>query len=133
MDQLRVIIDTHGNVRHLYDDQHEGMYAVFGPVEHVYRNSHVEPTSALSQQAKQIIWDAYKGEVGKTLSKTTKLVFPANRWWADMTILGPIGPVLGPYDTRREALEAEVKWLIDHHLPVPIQEELTIRANGTAG
>jgi hypothetical protein len=31
------------------------------------------------------------------------------RWWADM---GPVGgPVLGPFDRRSEALEAEKGWL----------------------
>ena len=31
-------------------------------------------------------------------------------WWADM---GPVdGPVLGPYGSRSEALEAEREWLI---------------------
>mgnify|MGYP001185070796 CR=1 FL=1 len=31
------------------------------------------------------------------------------KWTADMKPVG--GPVLGPYDTRKEALEEEVKWL----------------------
>jgi hypothetical protein len=32
-----------------------------------------------------------------------------NRWTADMAPSG--GPVLGPFDTRSEALAAEVEWL----------------------
>ena len=34
---------------------------------------------------------------------------PEGYWWADM---GPVdGPVLGPYGSRSEALEAERAWL----------------------
>ena len=37
------------------------------------------------------------------------------RWRADLTPVG--GPVLGPFDRRSEALEAEVAWLERHWLP----------------
>jgi len=36
------------------------------------------------------------------------------RWRADLTPVG--GPVLGPFDRRSEALEAEVAWLERHWL-----------------
>ncbi len=37
-------------------------------------------------------------------------------WWADM---GPVvGPVLGPFKNRSEALGAEREWLAHHLLPV---------------
>ena len=40
---------------------------------------------------------------------------PDGRWTAD---LGPIGgPVLGPFDLRSAALEAELAWLEAHWLP----------------
>ena len=39
------------------------------------------------------------------------------RWWVDMTPVG--GGQLGPFDTREEALAAEVEWLRAHDLPVP--------------
>jgi hypothetical protein len=36
------------------------------------------------------------------------------RWWAD---LGPVGgPLLGPFDRRSDALEAERRWLDNHWL-----------------
>ncbi len=31
------------------------------------------------------------------------------RWWADLAPVG--GPVLGPFDLRSKALEAEAEWL----------------------
>ena len=36
------------------------------------------------------------------------------RWLADLSPVG--GPVLGPFDRRSEALEAEVEWLEAHWL-----------------
>lgn len=37
-----------------------------------------------------------------------------NRWWADMS---PVeGPQLGPFETRQEALDAEVIYLNNHVL-----------------
>ncbi len=39
------------------------------------------------------------------------------RWTADLSPVG--GPVLGPFDTRSEALAAEVAWLHEHWLRSP--------------
>lgn len=40
------------------------------------------------------------------------------RWAADLSPVG--GPVLGPFDTRREALSEEVLWLEANDVPVPM-------------
>ena len=54
-------------------------------------------------------------------------------WWADM---GPVGgPVLGPFGTRAEALQAERGWLlqeplIEEGVREPIRERLPIDAVG---
>ncbi len=42
---------------------------------------------------------------------------PTDIWWADL--LPSNGPVLGPFDTRTEALDAEVAWLREHEFKVP--------------
>jgi hypothetical protein len=49
-------------------------------------------------------------EAGETFVKRVSHVEPDGKeWTAD---LSPIqGPVLGPFETRREALEAELAWL----------------------
>lgn len=41
------------------------------------------------------------------------------QWTADMAPVG--GPVLGPFDARREALAAERAWLITANLPFPTE------------
>jgi len=38
-------------------------------------------------------------------------------WTADMSPVG--GEVLGPFETRSEALTTEVEWLKSHNIPVP--------------
>ena len=39
---------------------------------------------------------------------------PEGRWQADLSPVN--GPVLGPFDRRSEALEAEHAWLLQHRL-----------------
>ena len=39
-------------------------------------------------------------------------------WSADMEPVSH-GTILGPYRTRREALEAEIEWLVEHAVPFP--------------
>jgi hypothetical protein len=42
---------------------------------------------------------------------------PDGRWHSDLSPVG--GPVLGPFDRRSEALEAERAWLEGHWLAAP--------------
>jgi hypothetical protein len=42
------------------------------------------------------------------------------RWLADLSPIG--GPVLGPFDRRSEALEAEVTWLEENWLRPRVQK-----------
>lgn len=39
----------------------------------------------------------------------------ADGWTADMAPVG--GPVLGPFRTRAQALEAEAAWILEHNIP----------------
>lgn len=56
--------------------------------------------------------------VGHVTTARASHVEPAqDGWTADMAPVG--GPVLGPFPTRKEALEAEVAYLIEHGTPVP--------------
>jgi hypothetical protein len=62
-------------------------------------------------------------EIGKLQITRASHVEPdaEGYWWADMGPSG--GPVLGPYGSRTEALEAEREWLAvwerRHHKPQP--------------
>ena len=56
------------------------------------------------------------GVLGRPTIKRASHVEPGQdgRWRADLTPVG--GPVLGPFDRRSEALEAETAWLERHWL-----------------
>jgi hypothetical protein len=55
-------------------------------------------------------------ELGKPLIARASHVEPVDqgRWIADLTPVA--GPILGPFDLRSEALEAEQVWLAKHWL-----------------
>jgi hypothetical protein len=57
------------------------------------------------------------GVLGHLVISRASHVEPNNsgRWLADLTPVA--GPVLGPFDLRSEALEAEIDWLKAHWLP----------------
>ena len=55
---------------------------------------------------------------GVTTTKRASNVEPCgNKWSADLKLVN--GPILGPFETRREALDAEIKFLIANNIPVP--------------
>ena len=56
--------------------------------------------------------------LGKPISiqRSSHVEFVDGNWMADMHPAN--GPVLGPFNTRKQALLAETKWLEDNHLPV---------------
>jgi hypothetical protein len=55
---------------------------------------------------------------GPRKTKRASHVEPAGEaWQADMSPVG--GPVLGPFPSRREALAAEFRYLVEHDIPEP--------------
>lgn len=52
-----------------------------------------------------------------TISRASHVEPQGNQWIADLTPVN--GPILGPFTTRLEALQEEVKWLHEHNVPVP--------------
>ena len=55
-------------------------------------------------------------ELGDTKIQRASHVEPTDsgKWEADLSPVN--GPVLGPFDTRRGALDAEIEWLNENHL-----------------
>lgn len=79
-------------------------------------------TFEVDGRIKFIYDDALAGvakEVGALTIKRASHVEPGDDgcWYADMS---PVcGPLLGPFDTREEALTAERVWLVTHSIPRP--------------
>ena len=57
--------------------------------------------------------------LGKGVTKRASNVEPDSNgeWSADLSPVN--GPVIGPFTTRQEALDAEIAWLKTNHIPFP--------------
>jgi len=119
--QEEVIITKDGQFRAILSPLIDRVTRSLGP-RTIRRASHVEPTTDLSQAAMRWLYDNQEWTEfvvpvpGYGLDKFEPNPEHRNLWWADMT---PVeGPVLGPYDTREEALAREVDWLKEQGIPV---------------
>lgn len=113
------IIPRKGPPRAIYSETAAEIAQTLGKVT-TMRASHVEPTEELSERARAAIWDRYTDDnatlPGGPTDDVHACIYPPSKWWADCTVVD--GPVLGPFNSRAEALEAESKWLLDHNIPV---------------
>lgn len=98
---MRVLVGRDGTARCLYSEAVLPIMRALGAIQ-TRRASRVEPTASLSEDAV------------RALAATEEFPLPEDAWWADMTLSG--GPVLGPFSTRQEALEAEIEWLKQHRI-----------------
>ena len=99
---MDIIITANGNLRFIHNDE----VSILMDNGHttITRASHVEPASGyckLHGECMAVECTAHGCEPLGT----------ARQWAADMAPSG--GPVLGPFESRTEALAAEVKWLQD--------------------
>jgi len=89
---VKYIIEVDGTIRHIYSDDYAELDLTLGTVD-IKRASHVEPVDVSFDNR-----------------------FPSeSAWMADMMPVG--GPVIGPFSTRAEALEAERAWLLANDIP----------------
>lgn len=81
----------------------------------IRRASHIEPATGLSADA--MSWLGRSSLFSRTdlpdadVLREIETLWPG-RWWADLTPVA--GPVLGPFDSRAQALQAESDWLQEH-------------------
>lgn len=108
--------------RAVYDEMSSKVIGALGNVE-TMRASHVEPGSALSDEALEVLYGMAVGCVNAGVFRPGHKGFIISphyeSWWfADMTPTG-YQVVLGPYppDSRDKALADEVKWLHEHNIP----------------
>ena len=102
---MKIRFDTDGAARTIYGEAID--LSELGVVE-LRRASHVEPTRELSAEARKWLLDKFE----KTIDNLSSAVPDPMLWWADMLPMN--GPILGPFATRSEALEAESVWIDDH-------------------
>ena len=88
-----IFVNRDGTLQFIYDDDLADGFA--GEEQETRRASHVEPFKA------PFDWR------------------PATRWQADMAPVG--GPVLGPFDSRQQALDAEREWLRKRMSEAPLR------------
>lgn len=102
-----------GAARALYSPEAQALLAPLGDIT-IRRASRVETWEDLTEAARIWLVDGSIWGYAQALYHPNDI---ANVWWADMIPVG--GPVLGPFNSRDEALEAEVGWLRDRDYPLP--------------
>lgn len=143
--KIVMFISPKGEVRHTYSPEATRISNSLGRQTTIRRASKVEPSAELSDEA--IVWlalcepdprqvfIAWPRETIPTadaiagLRSVLMADYWATKWWADMLPSG--GPVLGPYDDRDTALEAEIAWLQDNQVP-EVLDAATLRRHATA-
>jgi len=116
MSKIRFIITPTGNVRCLVGQLPVDMRTKLGDVVSTKRCSHVDTWNDLSKYAQCVLYAHSRVPEGAYAPVDPHCAW-LNKWWADMT---PVrGPVLGPFEERQDALDAEIEYLYEHHLPEP--------------
>jgi hypothetical protein len=111
---VKIRFDRDGTARTIYGEEID--LTKLGTVE-LRRASHVDPTAELTAKARTWLLDKYE-EINDHLASAS----PGKAcWWADMMPMN--GPVLGPFDTRSDALAAEVAWIDEHGMYPQLNEE----------
>jgi len=125
-ERLEVIVDGKGAIRAIHSDAIMPILKALGNVT-VRRASHVEPSENLSNSA--LLWlldnnpDVWPAELLRDMRQMPvfalddlRINLDPTAFWADL--LPVSGPVLGPFDKKQDALDAEVVWLREHAFPI---------------
>jgi hypothetical protein len=111
----KILYGPNGEVKFLHDDRLSPHMEARGTETKLRRASHVDPGSDLNEAA--LAWLEENTGCVEVLDlndhpRVISEQFEA-KWFADL--LPSDGPVLGPFDTRQAALDAEVEWLNAHN------------------
>ena len=98
---VRVLVNEDGVVVYIATDAFKVEHA---GAREVQRAAHVEPFDELSEMAKSVYLENNCTKIAHRIT--------CDDWFVDLTLLK--GPVLGPYTTRKEALQVEAGWLATH-------------------
>jgi hypothetical protein len=101
---VTLVASDDGTVRYLASDEHADLTHRLGPVARHDRCSRVDAWDDLAQPARRYIQEHYARHACRL-----------DVFWVDLLKLG--GCVLGPYPTYHKAIEEEIAWLLQHHLP----------------
>lgn len=104
MESHDIIVTAQGTLRHLYSDDLAAITASVGR-QRIQRASHVEPFNELDAAA--TAW----------IRQNCSQLPSHGGWWANLQAVD--GPILGPFETRASALQAEIDWLRIRAFPTP--------------
>ena len=110
-EDMNIVIEN-GQMSAIYDDRLlpyidriRGEFGLPPNSVKIIRATHVEPTGDLRREASSVLQSQ-----GLDLQALT------NKWWADILLSDGPPEVLGPFDTRGEALAGEKEWLVRYWL-----------------
>ncbi len=108
---IEILISPKGVARHIYSEEASAITAGLGE-QTIRRASHVDVTQDLTKDALNWLLEQWRARANGDWAFEA---IPNNKWWADLKPSG--GGVLGPFDTRQQALDAETEWLRAHSIP----------------
>ncbi len=131
--KLEVLIPLGGEIRAIHSDELMPILEKLGTTT-MRRASHVEPASGIRPEAaewlRKFIAGADSVDSLSRLREHKKIRWEGGiithlngreQWYADLLPVG--GPVLGPFDTKQEGLDAEVGWLREHGYPLAGEQD----------
>lgn len=144
--QLEILVTAQGEIRAIHSDDLMPILENLGAVT-MRRASHVEPASGMRPFAREWFRQFMLAATPEAVARYKALeghkrvryeeglithIDDREQWYADLLPVG--GPVLGPFDTKQQGLDAEVEWLREHEFPLaPLGEDCEGRVCGELG
>lgn len=112
-----LVIDADGAVEFIHDDSVSSfVQSVYGTAMVITRASNVEPYSGLGHTQQRYVARVLYSDPDRYNDPSVVSELSC-KWFADLTpVLGANFVVLGPFNSRQEALNAEHVWLENNYL-----------------